>query len=77
VLVNGWLQLCYVHKSSTGTVRRLLYQISYDSTAPKRRMAGVKNNRTIKRKRLRHRTVPGEIKVLPYGAQPASADVII
>jgi len=39
--------LCYGHKSSTGTVRRLFHQKSYDSTAPVRCPAGGKKNRTI------------------------------
>ena len=30
-------QNSYGHKSSTGTVRRLFHQKSYDSTAPRRR----------------------------------------
>ena len=36
---------CYGHKSSTGTVRRLFHQKSYDSTAPVRRPAGGRKNR--------------------------------
>jgi len=39
--------LCYGHKSSTGTVRRLFHQTSYDSTALVRRPSGGRNNRTI------------------------------
>jgi len=53
--------LCYGHKSSTGTVRRLFHQKLYDSTAPVRRPAGGRKNRTIFEHFLRHRTVPGEI----------------
>jgi len=39
--------LCYGHKSSTGTVRRLFHQKSYDYTEPVRRPAGGRKNRTI------------------------------
>ena len=39
--------LCYGHKSSTGTVRRLFHQKSYDSTASVRCPAGGRKNRTI------------------------------
>ena len=39
--------LCYGHKSSTGTVRRLFHQKSYDSTAPIRRPAGGRKNSMI------------------------------
>jgi len=53
--------LCYGHKSSTGTVRRLFLQKSYDSTAPVRRPAGGRKNRTIFYQFFRHRTVPGEV----------------
>jgi len=38
---------CYGHKSSTGTVRRLFHQKSYNSTAPVRCPAGGRKNRTI------------------------------
>jgi len=38
---------CYGHKSSTGTVRRLFHQKSYDSTTPVRRPAGGRKNHTI------------------------------
>jgi len=39
--------LCYGHKSSTGTVRRLFHQKSYDSTEPVRRPASGRKNRTF------------------------------
>ena len=54
-------ETCYGHKSSTGTVRRLFYQKSYDSTAPVRCPAGGRKNRTIFYHFFRHRTVPGEV----------------
>jgi len=38
---------CYGHNTSTGTVRRLFHQKSYYSTAPVRRPAGGRKNRTI------------------------------
>ena len=41
-------RFCCGHKSSTGTVRRLLHQTSYDSTDHVRRPAGGRKNRTIK-----------------------------
>ena len=53
--------VCYGHKSSTGTVRRLFHQKSYDSTAPVRCPAGGRKNRTIFYHFFRHRTVPGEV----------------
>ena len=69
------LRVCYGHKSSTGTVQRLFHQTSYDSTAPVRRPAGGRNNRTSFGPFYKHRTMPGEVKVLhvlknprrPYG----------
>jgi len=51
----------YGHKLSTGTVRHLFYQKSYDSTAPVRRPAGDWKNRLIFLIIFRHRTVPGEV----------------
>ena len=42
-----YVGLCYDHKSSTGTVRCLFHQTTYDSTVPMRRRAGGRKNRTI------------------------------
>ena len=53
--------LCYGHKSSTGTIRRLFHKNSYESTAPVRRPAGGRKNRTIFDQLFGHRTVPGKV----------------
>jgi len=47
-------------KSSTGSVRSIFHQNSYDSTAPVRWPAGGRKNRTSFNQFFRNRTVLGE-----------------
>jgi len=71
--------LCYGHKSSTGTVRRLFHHKAYDSTAPVRRPAGGRKILLAPVRRLvgslrvtRYR--PGTVPC-PDGARPAFAHI--